>query len=166
MIRQRHRTTALLYLSGDLAATLLAFAAAWVLRFELQILERQPHQPELYRYLELVPFLLLVWPVVFYFHGLYQMRRGRSRVDEMLTLALAVLLASLLLSVFTAWYRPPVGPVRPDGTFDIFTYSRGFLALFPAINLLFVGAARMGIRSMLRRRRLRGESLQLSLIHI
>jgi len=163
VIRQRHRTTALLCLGGDLLATLLAFAAAWVLRFELQVLGRLPHQPDLERYLELVPFLLIVWPVVFYFHGLYQIRRGRSRVDEILTLVLAVLLASLLLSVFTAWYRP-ISIVRPDGSFDYFTYSRAFLALFAVLNLAFIGAGRMALRSALRRRRLRGESLQRILV--
>jgi len=163
VIRQRHRTTALLCLAGDVAATLLAFAAAWTLRFELQIFAFEPHLPELSRYLELIPFLLLVWPLVFYFHGLYQIRRGRSQVDEILTLVLAVLLASLLLSVFTAFYRPP-GLQRPDGTFEPFTYSRSFLGLFAVLNLGFVSAGRLAVRSVLRRRRLKGENLQRILI--
>jgi exopolysaccharide biosynthesis polyprenyl glycosylphosphotransferase len=162
LIRQRHRITTLLYLLGDLGATLLAFAATWVLRFELDIFP-VTDVPDLERYLELVPVLLLVWPAVFYFHGLYQIRRGRSRVDEVLTIVLAVVLASLLLSGFTAWYRPP-GTPRPDGTFEHFTYSRTFLALFAVLNLVFVSATRMGIRAQLRRRRLQGESLQRILV--
>jgi len=32
--------------------------------------------PEFQRYLELLPAVLLIWPIVFYFHGLYQTRRG------------------------------------------------------------------------------------------
>jgi len=162
VIRQRHRTTALLFLCGDLAATLLAFAAAWVLRFELQLLGRLPHKPEPDNYLALLPFLLVVWPVVFYFHGLYQMRRGRSRVDEVLTLVVAVLLASVLLSMFITWYRPEVP--RPEGGFDYFTYSRAFLALFAVLSLLLVSASRLTLRSILLRRRLQGEGLQRILV--
>jgi exopolysaccharide biosynthesis polyprenyl glycosylphosphotransferase len=102
--------------------------------------------------------------VVFYFHGLYQARRGRSRVDEVATLILAILLATLLLSVFTAWYRPPGAP-RPDGTtFEPFTYSRGFLALFATLDLFVVGTLRMAIRAALRRVRLSGHNLSRILV--
>ena len=38
--------------------------------------------PELSRYLLLLPVIVLVWPAVLYFHGLYQIKRGRSRIDE------------------------------------------------------------------------------------
>ena len=40
MIQQRHRTRAALYLVGDVVATLLAFLAAWQLRFGTSFL---PH---------------------------------------------------------------------------------------------------------------------------
>jgi Undecaprenyl-phosphate glucose phosphotransferase len=155
--------TTLLFLASDLAAILLAFAAAWVLRFELQLLGRLPHQPELGNYLELLPFLLVAWPVVFYFHGLYQMRRGRSRVDEVLTLVLAMLSATVLLYVLIAWYRPEV-PRQTGSGFDYFTYSRGFLTLFPVLSTLFLSGSRLALRSMLLRRRLRGEGLQRILV--
>lgn len=162
MIQQRHRSTALAYLVGDVVATLSAFAAAWVFRFHSGVVPIQD-VPELGRYLELLPFVAVIWPLVFYFHGLYQVRRGRSRVDEVLTLVLAVLLASLLLSAFTGLYRPEGAP-RPDGTFEHFTYSRAFLALFALSNLFLLTVFRMGLRSYLRRRRLRRENLQRILI--
>ena len=73
--------------SRDLAATLAAFLTAWLLRFEIEVIPVTKNVPEFGPYLRLVPFILVLWPIVFYFHGLYQSRRGRSRVDEVLTMA-------------------------------------------------------------------------------
>ncbi len=166
MIRQRHRLTTAVYLSGDVAATLLAFFAAWYLRFEVlangwDLLKA--HQPDFVRYLILLPVVVVLWPIVFYFHGLYQSRRGRSRIDEALTIVVAVVLATVLLSVVITWYRQP-GLPRGDGTFEVFTYSRAFLALFAVLDLLFVIAGRGAVRSALRRIRRQGHNLQRILV--
>ena len=164
MIRQRHKSIATIYLLGDLAATIAAFFGAWVLRFELDVIPRlvplKEEVPELRRYLELLPFVLLLWPVVLYFHGLYQNRRGRSRVDEAITVLVAVILASVLLSVVVAWYRPP----RAPGSVEYFTFSRAFLALFALLDLTLVIATRNAIRVVLQRLRLAGHNLQRILV--
>ena len=158
MIQQKIRTTAFSYLVSDLLFTLAAFGIAWLIRFELGV------GPEFAvwevpdfgrRYLFLLPFIVVVWPIAFYFHGLYLVRRGRSRVEEVLTVMLAILLAILLLSVFTAWYRPE-GALRADGSREIFTYSRLFLVMFAACNVVTVSTGRMLIRAYLRRARLSG----------
>jgi len=155
LIQQRHRTTSGAYLAGDLGATLAAFLTAWVLRFHIEVIPVTKSVPELAPYLRLLPFILVIWPVVFYFHGLYQNRRGKSRVDEVLTVAVAVLLATVLLLVVIFWYRPPT----PDG---YFTYSRAFLGLFALADLLFVAASRMVLRSVLLR--IRDNNLQRILV--
>jgi len=160
MIRSRHRATAGLYFALDLIATALAFGAAWFLRFESPIIPLTKNVPDVHRYLELFPIVLLVWPIVFYFHGLYQMKRGRSRVDEALTILVAILLASLLISGLHAWYRPAQAP----GSLEYFTYSRAFLALFALLDLVLVVAARVGLRAWLRQLRLRGYNVQRILI--
>lgn len=148
-----------LYLAADLVATVVAFFAAWVLRFELEVIPVTKSVPDFSPYLQLLPFVLVLWPVVFYFHGLYQ-RRGRSRVDEVLTLVVAVLLAAVLLSVVIAWYRPPAAP----GSREYFTYSRAFLALFALLDLALVAGVRMAVRQGLRRIRLSGHNLQRILV--
>ncbi|HVR95674.1 MAG TPA: sugar transferase, partial [Thermoanaerobaculia bacterium] len=160
MIRQRHRITAGVYLLGDLVATLAAFFTAWVLRFVVEVIPVTKNVPEFGPYLQLLPFVVVVWPMVFYFHGLYQMRRGRSRVDEVLTLVVAVLLATVLLSVVIAWYRPPAAP----GSTEYFTYSRAFIGLFALADLLLVSTSRMILREALRRIRLSGHNLQRILV--
>ncbi|MEE8278846.1 MAG: undecaprenyl-phosphate glucose phosphotransferase [Thermoanaerobaculia bacterium] len=161
LIRKRHRITAGIFLLGDLLATSAAFFAAWVLRFELEILP-YTHLPEFGRYLALLPGILVLWPIVLYFHGLYQIRRGRSRVDEALTLFVAVVLATVLLAFAIILYKPTY--VRPDGTLDVFTYSRPFLGLFAVIAIALLVAARNAIRHVLRKVRLSGHSLQRILV--
>ena len=156
MIHRRHRITAAFYFAGDLVATLAAFVAAFALRFEVQVVPLVKNPPDFLRYLELVPAVLVLWPVVYYFHGLYQIRGGRSRVDEVLTLAMATVVATLLLSGFTTWYRPSVAP----GSLEYFTYSRAFLALFAVTDLLFVAGGRLLIRGAVRRFHLRGPNRQ------
>jgi exopolysaccharide biosynthesis polyprenyl glycosylphosphotransferase len=160
LIQQRHRTRAAIYFCGDIAATLLAFFLAWTLRFESEIIPVTKGLPAFQRYLELLPAVLVIWPVVFYFHGLYQIRRGRSRVDEVLTVVVAVLLAAILLSGFSAWYRPTLGP----GSDQYFTYSRWFMGLFVLLNLVTVSTVRMGIHQALAWRQLRGHNLQRILV--
>jgi exopolysaccharide biosynthesis polyprenyl glycosylphosphotransferase len=170
VITRRRRSTAALYLASDVLSTLVAFLVAWYLRFEAAAVAPffaraggLADSPDFERYLVLLPIVVVGWPIVFYFHGLYQMRRGRGRTDELATVVLAVVLATLLLSVFTAWYRPPGAP-RADGTFEPFTYSRHFLGLFGVLDLALVGGARLLIRSIYRRIRLSGHNLSRILV--
>jgi len=162
LIHQRHRMTVTTYFISDLLATLAAFFAAWYLRFGTGIFPVR-HLPEFERYLLLLPIVLLLWPIVLYFHGLYQIRRGRTRVDEALTIIIAVLLATVLLGSFITWVRP-AGYPRPDGTFEPFTYSRGFLAIFAGLNLFLLVLGRNAIRDVLVAVRLKGQNLQRILI--
>lgn len=157
MIKAQRRSNALLYLTGDLLATVAAYFAAWFLRFELQVLPLTKGLPDFDRYLKILPIVLLTWPVIFYFHGLYQARRDRSRVDEALTIMLAVVFGTFLLSALHAWYRPFEAE-------QLFTYSRAFIGLFATTDLLLVVAVRVLIRHVLQQRRLRGEGLQRILI--
>ncbi|MCB1035017.1 MAG: hypothetical protein KDD47_14410, partial [Acidobacteria bacterium] len=96
-MKHKFRPTAAAYLVGDLLALAAAFFGAWALRFQIQVIPLIKNPAELDQYLPLLPVILISWPVVLYFHGLYQMRRARSRVDEALTILLAVVLASVLL---------------------------------------------------------------------
>lgn len=160
MIRQRYRIAALVCLAGDVVATLIAFFAAWYLRFEIEVVPLTKTAPEFGRYIELLPVVLVLFPVVFYFHGLYQTRSNRSRVDEAVTVLLAVVLATVLLSGLWTWYRP----VREPGSLEPFTYSRAFLALFALLDLVLVVATRVAARSLLISARLHAGKLQRILV--
>jgi exopolysaccharide biosynthesis polyprenyl glycosylphosphotransferase len=160
LIHQRHRIAAAVYLAGDVVATLLAFLGAWYLRFELEVLPLTKGTPQFGRYIDLLPVVLLLFPVVFYFHGLYQSRSNRSRVDEAVSVLLAVVLATVLLSGLFTWYRPVQSP---DST-EPFTYSRPFLALFALLCIVLVVAGRVALRSLLASASLHIGSLQRILV--
>jgi Undecaprenyl-phosphate glucose phosphotransferase len=160
VIRQRHRETTALFLLGDLAATAAAFMAAWYLRFDLQVVPLTKNTPAFGPYLQLLPFIVVVWPIVFYFHGLYQIRRGQSRVEEFFSLFVANLLAVVLLAGVTAFWRPP----REPGSLEPFTYSRAFLVLFLAVGVASVAASRFSLRALLRSLRRRGHHLRRILV--
>jgi len=145
LIQQRHRITAAVLLVGDVLATLGAFFLAWLLRFELEVVPLTKSAPELGRYTDLLPFVLAIFPIVFYFHGLYRPRPSPSRVDEAVSVLLGVVLATVLLSGVVSWYRPPLRP----GSIEYFTYSRAFLALFAGLQLAMVVATRVGVRWLL-----------------
>ncbi len=83
-------------------------------------------------------------------------------MDEALTVLVAVVLATVLLSVVITWYRP--GAARPDGSIEPFTYSRSFIALFAFLDLVLVVAGRSMIRSALFRIRRSGHNLRRILV--
>ena len=80
--------------------------------------------------------MALLWPSVYYFYGLYQVRRHRSRVEEGLAVLGATGLATLVLAGLATFYRG-------------FSYSRAVFLLFFALDVVFVFAGRTAIRRYL-----------------
>ena len=79
MIQRRRQIQVALQLAGDILATSAAILVAYWLRFEVPIHPVTKGMPPLEMYLQLIPVTALMWPTVFYFQGLYQRRRLRSR---------------------------------------------------------------------------------------
>ncbi len=157
MIRKRRRSNAALFLTGDLVATTAAFLLAWYVRFVLELPALTKGVPEFGHYAIFLPVVLAVWPIVFYFHGLYQSRRDRSRVDEALTILLATVFATFFISAILAWSRPTVAGAP-------LTFSRAFMVIFLALDFVLVLAARLLTRAGLQRLRLKGKNLQRILV--
>jgi Undecaprenyl-phosphate glucose phosphotransferase len=135
-IHRSNRRLAVLFLVCDLAATFLALAAAYWLRFDAEIIPVTKGVPPASAYLRLFPFIAVLWPLVYYFHGLYQVRRNRSSVEEGFAVLVGTALATLLLIGIATFLRG-------------FDYSRAVLLLFFASDVLFVFAGRTAIRRYL-----------------
>ncbi|MCG6948669.1 MAG: undecaprenyl-phosphate glucose phosphotransferase [Acidobacteria bacterium] len=153
MIERRRQIQVMLQLIGDILATAAAVLVAYWLRFEVQIQPVTKGLPPLNMYLRLVPVVVVLYPVVFYFQGLYQRRRIRSRFDETMRVVVAVLLATVILTAGLTFYRPPD-----------FTYSRLFLAIFAAVDAILVSVFRWIIAGSLARIRRSGGNLQRVLV--
>ncbi len=130
------RRIAVLLAVSDVGATLAALAAAYFLRFRAEIVPVTKGIPDPASYYRLFPLMAVLWPIVYYFYGLYQVRRNRSRVEEGLSVFVATGLATLLLAGLATFYRG-------------FSYSRLVLLFFFALDVLFVFAGRTAIRRYL-----------------
>jgi len=137
----------------DVAATSLAWVLAYYLRFEPGLLGGlvpvTKGVPEVGRYLLLLPVIAVVWPAVLYFHGLYRLKRGRSRIDEFFAILFSVLLASGLTLAATLYVRvyyrfqPEVAP--------LWEYSQAVFALFVVLDVALLNAGRWALRAWLER---------------
>ncbi|HEY4490938.1 MAG TPA: hypothetical protein VI958_03015, partial [Acidobacteriota bacterium] len=72
MVQRKGNLLQLVFLTGDIVATCAAFLLAYYLRFHTDIIPVRYGVPALQNYLNIIPLLVIVWPVIFYFHGLYQ----------------------------------------------------------------------------------------------
>lgn len=151
MIQRRRQIQTLLQLAGDVVATAAAILVAYWMRFDLEVVEVTKGVPPLEPYLHLIPVTAVLWPVVFYFQGLYQRRRARARIDELVRVLVAVSLATVLLTAMLTFYRE-------------FSYSRLVLAIFAVVDVLLVSLSRWGIAVALARVRRSGGNLQHVLI--
>ena len=136
MIQKTNRRLATLFLTSDLVATFAALVAAYLLRFRAEIVPVTKGIPGAGTYLRLFPLIAVLWPIVYYFHGLYSVRRQRSRIEEGFAVLVATGLSTLLLTGVATFYRG-------------FSYSRLVLVLFFAADVLFVFAGRTAIRRYL-----------------
>src|SRR5262245_10366095 len=153
MLKQKSRMIAAVYVLVDVAATGLAWLLAYLLRFPSELvlgfLPVTKGVPPLEPYLWLLPLISLLWPALLYFHGLYQLRRGRSRIDEFFGILFSVLLASALTLGVTLYarqyyfYQPEVAP--------LWEYSRGVFGLFIVLDVTLLNLGRWALRSHLHR---------------
>lgn len=132
MIYHKLRIQRSLVLLVDLALTYAAFLLSYHLRFTWELFPITKGIPPFGPYLALIPFITLVWPVVFYFRGLLTGKPRRSRIEEALAVSSAVLLAMVVLNAGLAFYRE-------------FTYSRLTLAIFAVVDTLLLVAGRLAL---------------------
>jgi Undecaprenyl-phosphate glucose phosphotransferase len=131
VIQKQARRLQGVFLASDVAATCAALLAAWAIRFETVWPVPLGVQP-LANYASLLPAIAVLWPVVFYFHRLYQLRRDRSTIDEALAIVMAASLATLLLVGFLSFQRA-------------WSFNRALLVLFLVLDVLFVSVGRLAI---------------------
>jgi Undecaprenyl-phosphate glucose phosphotransferase len=161
MLKFQQRKLVAIHVAVDVAVTALAWLLAYALRFHADavswVLPVTKGVPDLSRYLLLLPLIAVLWPAVLYFHGLYQIRRGRSRIDELFAIVLSVLIASALTLAATLYVRvyyrfqPEVSPQ--------WEYSQAVFGLFVALDVLFLTAGRWAVRGWQERRWAAGENL-------
>jgi len=153
MVKFHTRIMAAVFVLVDVAATALAWLAAFFLRFHSETvtfwLPVTKGVPDLTRYLLLLPLIAVLWPTVLYFHGLYQVKRGRSRIDEFFAIVASVLIATVFTLGATLYVRvyyrfqPEVAP--------LWEYSQVAFGLFFVLDVLLLNLGRFALRRQLER---------------
>jgi Undecaprenyl-phosphate glucose phosphotransferase len=153
MVKFDTRIMAAVFVLVDVAATALAWLLAYFLRFHSEAvtfwLPVTKGVPELSRYLLLLPLIAVLWPTVLYFHGLYQVKRGRSRIDEFFAIVFSVLIATVFTLGATLYVRvyyrfqPEVSP--------LWEYSQAVFGFFFVLDVLLLNLGRWALRRQLER---------------
>jgi Undecaprenyl-phosphate glucose phosphotransferase len=166
MVKSQTRVLAAIFVLVDVLSTNLAWLLSYFLRFHSTLADSflpvTKGLPELSRYLLLMPLITLLWPVVLYFHGLYQVKRGRSRIDEFFAILFSVLIASGVTLGATLYvrvyyrYQPGVAP--------LWEYSQAVFGLFVVLDVLALNLGRMALRAWLERLWAAGYNVKRALI--
>jgi Undecaprenyl-phosphate glucose phosphotransferase len=160
MMKQKTRLMVAGFVAVDLVATNLAWVLAYVLRFDalLGLIPVTKGVPDPSRYLLLMPLISLLWPAVMYFHGLYQVKRGRSRIDELFAIVSSVGIGSALVlgaTLYVRVYHRYQADVAP-----LWEYSQAVFALFVVTDVILLYLSRAGLRAWLERRWAAGHNVK------
>ena len=162
MVR-RHRLLVFLYVLSDALFAAWAFVLAYIIRFDFGLIRIRKGIPPFEGYLKVVPLVALLTPLVFYFQGVYRLRRGRSRIDDFFSVVvgsiLVVVLGVLLTLYFQAYYASTAE--QANGAYQV---SQIVWGMFLALTVAFTYASREAVREVLERRWRAGIGLKRILI--
>jgi Undecaprenyl-phosphate glucose phosphotransferase len=153
MLKFQTRKLVAVFVLVDVLSTSLAWILAYVLRFQSELVSAYvpvtKGVPPISRYLLLLPLFAVLWPAVLYFHGLYQLKRGRSRIDEFFAILFSVLIGTALTLGLTLYvrvyyrYQPDVAP--------LWEYSQLVFGLFVVLDVAALNLGRWALRRYLER---------------
>ena len=153
MVRFKTRVMAIVFLVADVLATNLAWIAAYLLRFHsdpvVSVMPVTKGIPPFTQYLVLLPVISVLWPILLYFHGLYKMTRGRSRIDEFFGILFSVVFASALTLGVALYVRVYYKYEAHESA--AWEYSQAVFAIFIALDILALNVGRWALRSYLQR---------------
>ncbi len=151
-----------IYVVGDVVATCAAFFLAYYLRFYTNLIPVKYGIPAFQQYLNVVPLLIGIWPVIFYFHGLYQIRRARSYIDEFFSVTASVGIAVAIAWGVLLYYR--VYHQRGIAAEEAYEPARVLFLYFMILDIAGILLTRAGIRRVLEGLRKRGYNIKKVLI--
>jgi Undecaprenyl-phosphate glucose phosphotransferase len=162
MMRRYNRLLAALFATSDAVLGMAAFLAAYLLRFETGLPVHKGFPP-FAQYLRIAPFVGLLVPIAFQVQGLYRLRRGRSRVDDLMGVFVGSILAVVLGLGGTLYFETYVtgGTAKGAGLYEV---SQGVWVLFLLLNMALSYASRELVREALERRWRAGIGLKRVLI--
>jgi Undecaprenyl-phosphate glucose phosphotransferase len=162
MIRH-NRLLVTFHVISDALLGICAFIVAYAIRFHSGLIPITKGLPPFTQYLNVVPFIAALVPIGFHLQGLYQLRRGRSRVDDFFAVFVGSILAVVFGIVATLYVQTyfATDAAKDAGTFEV---SQLVWAMFLVLNVVLTFASRELVREVLERRWRAGIGLKRILI--
>ena len=112
-------------LISDIILIYFSFILAYWIRFNLQIVPVTKGIPPLLAYKKAIPFIILIWVLIFNHYGFYNRKRSIDAFDDFLRLVWAVSLGTIVIMAATFLYRD-------------FSYSRLVIAYGWWVSIFFL----------------------------
>jgi Undecaprenyl-phosphate glucose phosphotransferase len=151
MLKERRLWLLLALVVGDAAAATIALVGAYAVRFWSGIFEAPLGVPPLSWYFFLLLPLIPLHAIALRVAGLYEYRHERTKADEAFLVLQAVSLATLFVVASTFFIRN-------------YSYSRGVILVFWALDVVSVYTVRLGIRDLVRAMRRHGRFVRRALV--
>jgi len=146
MVKQQSRVWVGVYVISDLVTTFVAFALAYFVRFHTDLLSVTKGVNPFTQYLYLLPLILTFWPALFYLHGLYSLKRIRSRTDEIFSIVWAVAMGTAAMLFLALYARVYYLYGEDSGQYEYSQLVLGLFVVFDIVGLTLV-------RTLIRRER-------------
>jgi Undecaprenyl-phosphate glucose phosphotransferase len=163
MVKRYNRLLVAFHVVTDAVLAMWAFILAYGIRFESGLIPVTRGYPPIENYVALLPLVGLLTPLAYQIQGLYRLRHGRSRVDDLFAVAVGSILAVVLgvasTLYFQAYYASEVE--RASGAYQV---SQLVWAIFLVLNVAFTYGSREIVRELLERRWRAGIGLKRVLI--
>jgi Undecaprenyl-phosphate glucose phosphotransferase len=151
VLKERRLWLVLGLAAGDAVAGALALVAAYFIRFRADMIPAPLGIPPMEPYLSLLMLLLPLHALALRAVGLYEYRHERTKADEAFVVVQGTTLATLLLVAGTFFFRS-------------FSYSRWFMLVFWAFDVVAVFGVRLAIRDVVRALRRHGRFVRRALV--
>ncbi|MBL8141088.1 MAG: undecaprenyl-phosphate glucose phosphotransferase [Acidobacteria bacterium] len=163
MVKRYNRLLVAIHVVGDSLLGMTAFLLAYAVRFETGLISVTKGHPPLRQYLDVLPFIGVVVPLAFHLHGIYRLRRGRTRVDDFFGVLVGSILAVVLGIVSTLYFQAYYVPdaLKDRGALEV---SQLVWGLFLAFTVGSTYASRAVVRRVLEQRWRQGVGLKRVLI--
>jgi Undecaprenyl-phosphate glucose phosphotransferase len=163
VLRRYNRLLVAFHVLSDALLGVSAFILAYAVRFHTGLIPITKGVPPLRQYIDVLPFVALLVPFAFQLQGLYQLRRGRSRIDDFFAVFVGSILAVVFGVVATLYVQTyfATNAAKDHGVFEV---SQLVWAVFLVFNVTLTYASRELVREVLERRWRAGIGLKRVLI--
>jgi Undecaprenyl-phosphate glucose phosphotransferase len=163
MLRRHNRLLVAIHVATDFLSAVAAFSLAYFLRFESGWLPLDQPQPPFGRYLIVALFMGVFVVLAFQLHGLYRLRRNRTRIDDFFGVLVGSVLGTLIGVLGTLYVQiyHLSEELKQQGYLEV---SRAVWGLFLVWNIVLAYASRETVRDLLHRRWRAGIGLKRVLI--